>query len=136
MVRLKANMAVRKRKSFAPFQFHNGSIKSAYSNGRVCSFCMCFNSTMVRLKVDFVKHVMGFFEMFQFHNGSIKRTLIGCDKDRNTMFQFHNGSIKSVIPSNHQNLQISFNSTMVRLKVRSVKPTMKELSVSIPQWFD
>ena len=54
------------------------------------------------------------------------------------MFQFHNGSIKR--REAHQwaiDENISFNSTMVRLKgVWIFEDALELIIVSIPQWFD
>ena len=86
------------------FQFHNGSIKS---------------------KVYITTTKMDEMQGFQFHNGSIKRQDLA-DKRiimyNATLFQFHNGSIKSsrnTQGATHGFCNSGFNSTMVRLKVRT-----------------
>jgi len=75
------------------------------------------------------------------------------------MFQFHNGSIKAGFANKSNSRKISFNSTMVRLKLLAIaclvgatfqfqfhngsikaswEPEAKAefIRVSIPQWFD
>ena len=56
--------------------------------------------------------------LFQFHNGSIKRNAKALNFTKSVKFQFHNGSIKSQLISPNEATITSFNSTMVRLKVR------------------
>ena len=53
---------------------------------------------------------------FQFHNGSIKSDKTVPAIVKFAKFQFHNGSIKSLADALSPPLDLSFNSTMVRLK--------------------
>ena len=74
---------------------------------------------------------------FQFHTGSIK-SLDGLPVPSSpTSFQFHTGSIKSIQSVSHSISQKSFNSILVRLKVKDAGvDTAAEEQVSIPYWFD
>ena len=115
MVRLKARLPAGVPDTANPFQFHNGSIKSAGS---------------------FSGH--RWKTWFQFHNGSIKSAFGANTTWLHDQFQFHNGSIKRDRSQFYRDgIGERFNSTMVRLKVtrRSIASSAKA-TVSIPQWFD
>jgi hypothetical protein len=58
--------------------------------------------------------------MFQFHTGSIKRIISRSPRMYQHRFQFHTGSIKSPTPPLAVGkVKLSFNSILVRLKVRT-----------------
>jgi len=73
---------------------------------------------------------------FQFHNGPIKSVYYFHNQTYIPMFQFHNGPIKSMTCTIAEYAPISFNSTMVRLKVMANWIELFKLFVSIPQWSD
>ncbi len=93
MVRLKALPCPKPRIPSHWFQFHNGPIKSWISSTQ-----------------------MPKPEAFQFHNGPIKSYRIALHLLGVLSFQFHNGPIKRLMAMGVAVEDVSFNSTMVRLK--------------------
>ena len=83
---------------------------------------------MVRLKVYPCDRGMTGFALFQFHNGSIKSASIPSLSRSMKKFQFHNGSIKSLHHHLWEDINMSFNSTMVRLKASFSTTTVKTIS--------
>ena len=53
-----------------------------------------------------------------------------------TEFQFQYGTIKGIIYDKWKNEYVGFNSNMVRLRVNSSCSFRKNISVSIPIWYD
>ena len=75
------------------FQFQNGAIKSRILRGYKQSY-----------------------SKFQFQNGAIKSSLSNSRVSVSLVFQFQNGAIKSHFFIGGHDLEMSFNSKMVRLK--------------------
>ena len=75
---------------------------------------------MVRLKPEFLYSSYILFISFQFLYGAIK-TFKGGEMDAGSkMFQFLYGAIKTPEPQGTDNFLRRFNSSMVRLKLKSV----------------
>jgi len=90
---------------------------------------------MVRLKAQSPEGITR-ITMFQFHYGSIKGKPSDTNYDTVAQFQFHYGSIKGIEELACQYTELSFNSTMVRLKEKLNKNEHYFNTVSIPLWFD
>ena len=98
------------------FQFHYGSIKIrvkiSYRHNRKTKFQFHYGSIKISASLCSADVALE----FQFHYGSIKINQCGVEGSGRQQFQFHYGSIKISTKTETQQSQMSFNSTMVRLK--------------------
>ena len=92
-----------------------------------------FNSSVVRLK-DAEPSEQIIITMFQFQCGSIKS--LGAAAAAAALFQFQCGSIKRQMLLCLIAFLLSFNSSVVRLKVIIDRQDFSFEYVSIPVWFD
>ena len=98
------------------FQFHCGTIKTVVV--ALLYICMYgFNSTVVRLKQAALKGLSNIIIVFQFHCGTIKTFFAKKSKTKSQRFQFHCGTIKTQTARGYIQNTLSFNSTVVRLKL-------------------
>ena len=112
--------------------------ESFFLNTQTCDYC--FNSTLVRLEVVAITNQRTEFGSFNstlvrledhaapapsFPRSSFNSTLVRLEarwlifKTDRLLFQFHFGTIRSIIDKYIDKKEIRFNSTLVRLEVRS-----------------
>jgi len=118
------------------FQFHSGAIKSCRE------FCVFHHLLLFQFHSGAIKSVLSTTpppspSWFQFHSGAIKSPPGERRASRSKTFQFHSGAIKSHIAFQDFQIEVGFNSILVRLKaLKFYEKFFHQIRVSIPFWCD